>query len=81
MNDMPLLREQVLGAVVRGWCHEKNAHKVMDRDLADAITEEVFKLLDPLLTATKVIVDHKLTEAEAEVIKLSNRRARLEAGW
>lgn len=81
MNDMPLLREEVRGAVARGWCHEKNEHKVMDRDLADAITEEVFKLLDPLLTATKVIVDQKLTEAEAEVIKLSNRIARLEAGW
>ena len=31
-------REDVLGAVARGWCSEKNAAKVMDPDLAEAIT-------------------------------------------
>lgn len=36
--------EQLLGAVARGWCHERNKHKVMDTDLAYAIAEQVEKL-------------------------------------
>lgn len=32
-------------AVARGWCHEKNEKKVMDVDLAEAISYEVSKLL------------------------------------
>ena len=31
----------VVGAVGRGWCHEKNVKKIMDVDLALAIAEEV----------------------------------------
>ena len=34
-------REQLLGAVARGWCSEKNSHKTMDSDLALAIFDEV----------------------------------------
>jgi hypothetical protein len=30
-----------LGAIARGWCHEKNANKEMDSDLAMAIATEV----------------------------------------
>lgn len=37
--------EQIMGAVARGWCHEKNCHKTMDTDLAMAISEEVEKLI------------------------------------
>lgn len=33
--------EDILGAVARGWCHEKNEHKRMDVDLAVAIAKEV----------------------------------------
>jgi len=36
-------REKLLGAIARGWCHENNAHKTMDSDLAIAIFDEVEK--------------------------------------
>jgi len=29
--------EELLGAIARGWCSEKNSHKTMDPDLAIAI--------------------------------------------
>ena len=34
-------REELLGAIARGWCSEKNSHKIMDPDLALAIFDEV----------------------------------------
>jgi len=37
--------EQIVGAVARGWCSEKNSEKTMDPDLAMAITEEIETLL------------------------------------
>ena len=36
-------RDQLLGAIARGWCSEKNSHKTMDADLALAIFDEVEK--------------------------------------
>ena len=36
-------REELLGAIARGWCSEKNEHKTMDSDLALAIFDEVEK--------------------------------------
>jgi hypothetical protein len=33
--------EKILGAVSRGWCHEENANKTMDIELAMAIVKEV----------------------------------------
>lgn len=39
-----LTKEAVLQAVARGWCHENNANKEMDHDLAIAIAEEVIAL-------------------------------------
>ena len=36
-------REELLGAIARGWCHEKNKYKTMDSDLAVAIFDEVEK--------------------------------------
>lgn len=36
---------EIRGAVARGWCHPKNSHKVMDGDLAEAISEEIRELL------------------------------------
>jgi hypothetical protein len=41
------LEEQVRQAVARGWCDPRNAHKEMDVDLADAISEEVVKSFSP----------------------------------
>ena len=37
----PVALESLLGAIARGWCHEKNANKEMDSDLAMAIATEV----------------------------------------
>ena len=34
-------REELLGAIARSWCSEKNSHKTMDPDLALAIFDEV----------------------------------------
>ena len=34
-------REALMGAIARGWCSEKNTHKIMDPDLALAIFDEV----------------------------------------
>ena len=36
---------EILGAVARGWCHDKNKHKVVDPDLAIAIAAEVNALI------------------------------------
>ena len=41
-----MTQEEIRGAVARGWCHDKNAHKIMDSDLALAISDEVEKLLE-----------------------------------
>lgn len=39
--------QEVRGAVARGWCSPENTHKVMDADLADAISREVWDMLNP----------------------------------
>lgn len=41
---METRKEQIMQAVARGWCHDKNAKKTMDSDLAIAITEEVLAI-------------------------------------
>lgn len=38
-----MTREELLGAIARGWCSEENKHKTMDQDLALAIFDEVEK--------------------------------------
>lgn len=35
--------EELMGTVARGWCHDKNAHKTVDVDLAMAIVDEIEK--------------------------------------
>jgi hypothetical protein len=35
--------KEIVGAIARGWTYEKNAHKVMDPDLAMAIYNEIEK--------------------------------------
>lgn len=37
-------KEEIMQAVARGWCSEKNSSKTMDTDLAMAITEEILKI-------------------------------------
>lgn len=41
-----LTREQIMGAVARGWCHRQAASTIMDPVLAATITSEVMKLLE-----------------------------------
>ncbi len=41
-----ITKDEILGAVARGWCHKKTEDKVMDIDLASAITDEVVKVMD-----------------------------------
>jgi len=42
-----MTREDIMGAVARGWCSPKNENKEMDADLALAISGEVWNLLNP----------------------------------
>ncbi len=37
--------EEIRGAVARGWCAPANSHKVMDGDLAEAISQEILTLI------------------------------------
>jgi hypothetical protein len=39
-------KKELLGAIARGWCSKKNSHKVMDSDLAVAISKEVVKFIE-----------------------------------
>ena len=53
-------REELLGAIARGWCSEKNSHKTMDPDLALAIFDEVIGYFEPQRT-----IEAKLKEKNA----------------
>ena len=35
------MRNEIIGAIARGWCSPKNSHKEMDTTLAEAIAYEV----------------------------------------
>ena len=48
---MENLKEEIIGAVARGWCDPKNSHKIMDPDLAFAISTEVMKVLETNIVA------------------------------
>lgn len=34
-------REELIGCVARGYCHEENANKELDADLIEAIVQEL----------------------------------------
>jgi hypothetical protein len=42
--EYTLEKKALLGAIARGWCAEKNSHKQMDCNLAEAIADEVLAL-------------------------------------
>lgn len=46
---MSVSYDEIAGAVARGWCSPENEAKEMDADLAQAISEEVFKYVQPKL--------------------------------
>jgi hypothetical protein len=39
---------EIRGAVARGWCDPANSSKAMDIDLAEAISQEMYKLFNRL---------------------------------
>jgi len=40
-----LTHEEIIGAIAKGWCSEKNSSKTMDSDLAMAIADEIKAIL------------------------------------
>lgn len=40
------MKEQILQALARGYCHEDNSSKVLDEKLINAMAEEVLKIID-----------------------------------
>lgn len=42
--------DEIRGAVARGWCSKENEHKVIDPTLAEAIAQEVNKLVHSKFT-------------------------------
>lgn len=61
---------EIRGAVARGWCHDKNSAKVMDTDLAEAISQEVHSLFiadrNPYLgcATTKQLIEELAARAD-----------------
>ena len=62
--------EEIRGAVARGWCDPKNSSKVMDTDLAEAISQEVHKIFiadkEPYLgcATTRQLIDELAARAD-----------------
>jgi hypothetical protein len=48
------LKQEILGALARGYCSESNSNKVLDEALIKAQSEELFKVIEPL---ENIIVD------------------------
>lgn len=44
-QPVALSDEELLGAVARGWCHVGHSHKIMDKELAQAIAIELRAIL------------------------------------
>ena len=64
MGVEPIGWESLLGAIARGWCHEANANKSMDVDLANAVAKEVDALYATQLAAAR-LQGERITELEA----------------
>ena len=45
------MRNEIIGAIARGWCSPENSHKEMDTTLAEAIANEVMKVIDAKFTS------------------------------
>jgi hypothetical protein len=65
MNEQ--LMAEIRGAVARGYCSENNKNKVMDVDLVESISNEVFNLIE-LINRPMVICTYK-SEAKPETIE------------
>ena len=38
-------KEEILGALARGYCYPKNEKKIMDADLIEAMEKEIWKVI------------------------------------
>ena len=45
------MRNEIIGAIARGWCSPENSHKEMDTTLGEAIADEVMKVIDAKFTS------------------------------
>ena len=43
---MTNFEQELFQALARGYCHDKNSHKVLDADLIQAMAEEVLLILN-----------------------------------
>ncbi len=62
-----MIRQNLVGAVARGWCHPDTEHLVMDEKLAYAIVEEIEKIdNEPNLgcATTMELIDELKTRVE-----------------
>jgi hypothetical protein len=72
-RDEHLLAE-IRGAVARGWVHKANEHKVMDVDLAESISREVYSYIYSMLPIVEPV---KLTdEQRKEIVDVLQKEAR-----
>lgn len=54
------MKDKILGALARGYCHKDNSNKVLDDKLINAMCEEVLKIIKDLEDLTMEL----LTEIE-----------------
>jgi hypothetical protein len=68
------LRGEISGALARGYCTERNKHKVLDCDLICDMVDEVMKVISEPLTQVepKGKVIREMVEVEREDIELPN---------
>lgn len=52
-----MTKEEIMQAVARGWCSEKNSSKTMDTDLAMAITAEIELALDKMVLSEEELFE------------------------
>ena len=45
------MRNEIIGEIASGWCSPENSHKEMDTTLAEAIADEVMKVIDAKFTS------------------------------
>lgn len=64
---MNVMKEELLGAIARGWCSKENEHKIMDPELALAIADEVMPLIARVRTETLDAVEAGMPEEKPRV--------------
>ena len=53
------MKDEIIMAVARGWCHDETSHKTMDADLAMAISEEVLCITAKLEANNDELMEEK----------------------